>query len=60
LTPCHFGVFFGLKIQFEKLEILRVDVVEGIDPHFPIKDFLSKSQFFVLNEKEVENVNERG
>jgi hypothetical protein len=26
LTPYHFGVFFGLKIQFEKLGILVVQV----------------------------------
>jgi len=60
LTPYHFGVFFGLKIQFEKLQILIMDVGEGKDPHFPIRDFLSKSQILDLDEKEVENVNKGG
>ncbi len=51
---------FWFEIQFEKLEILIVRVGEGIDPHFPVRDFLLKSQFLDLNEKEVENVNKRG
>jgi hypothetical protein len=57
LTPCQFGVLFGLKIQFEKLGILIVDVGEGIDPHFPIREFISKNRFLDFDEKEVENVN---
>ncbi len=60
LTPCHFGVLFGLKIQFEKRGILVMDVRERIDPHFPIKEFISKSRFLDFDEKEVENVNKRG
>jgi hypothetical protein len=27
LTPCQFGVLFGLKIQFEKLEILVIGIL---------------------------------
>jgi hypothetical protein len=39
--------------------VTRFDVGERTNLHSPVKD-LSKSRFLDLDEKEVENVNERG
>jgi hypothetical protein len=39
--------------------VTRFDVGERTNLHFPVRNLLSKTYFLDLDEKEVENVNER-